>query len=109
MTAQNSRPDSAGQVHGETGHGAEERKAERADGYFARQDVLGLALDLHMHKTGSFPDLPLNHRDHAIAHLRLRLSDWASNGSRSELFDEAVRLLLIVAVREAEEHKERWG
>jgi hypothetical protein len=28
-TAQNSRPDSAGQGIGETGHGAEERKAER--------------------------------------------------------------------------------
>ena len=80
-----------------------------ADDYMARQDVLGLALDLHMWKTGSGPDLQAEHRDHAIFFLENRLANWSSSGKHDAVFDQAVRLLLTVAVSEAKDHRERWS
>lgn len=77
--------------------------------YNERQDVLGLALDLHMWTTGSGPDLSDEDRDLALNYLRRRLSRWTSNGSYTELFDTAVRMLLIIAVNEAEERRKIVG
>lgn len=74
--------------------------------YQERQDVLGLALDLHMWTTGSGPGLSNEDRDFAIKFIRTRLSGWNYPPRFSEVFDSAVKTLLTIAVREAEEHKE---
>jgi hypothetical protein len=81
-----------------------------ADPYFVRQDVLGLALDLHMYVMGSY-DLAPEHCDFAIRFLEERLRGWG-NGScltKASVFDSAVHTLLTVAVTEAKAHRERWG
>lgn len=75
--------------------------------YAERQDVLGLALDLHMATTGSM-DLQWEHMDHAIAHLEVRLSNWSTFATRTAVFDEAVRMLLTVALAEAKEYRRNW-
>lgn len=67
--------------------------------YAHRQDVLGMALDLHMWCTGSGPDLSDEDRKHAATFLSNRLSHWVS-GPMSSVFDETVRLLIVAVLQE---------
>ncbi len=74
--------------------------------YQERQDVLGLALDLHMYCTGSGPDLSPEDRAFVVRYLKMRLGDWSSNGDEAEPFDTAVRLVLVTALAEDRKRSE---
>lgn len=67
--------------------------------YKQRQDVLGLALDLHMDATGSLTDLTEENRAFAEAFLQRRVDNW-SEGPFTSVFDAAVKLVLLAAIAE---------
>lgn len=67
--------------------------------YSQRQDVLGLALDLHMDATGSYQDLKEEDRAFAERFLQRRIDNWSS-GPFTLVFDQAVKLVLIAALAE---------
>lgn len=68
-----------------------------------RQDLLGLALELHMYCTGSGPDMAPELVRHAIRYIRFRLGDWSNNGEASAVFDTAVKLALHAVLQECRE------
>lgn len=80
--------------------------------YAERQDCLGLAQDIHMAYTGSYPDLSDDDLGHAVSFIKRRLLGWSKAiGDRSYLFDSAVHTLLTVAAHEgtlAIQHREAW-
>lgn len=69
--------------------------------YTDRQDLLGLALDIHGAYTGSFPDLSDEDLEHARAFIQRRVSEWVFYPGRTEIFDSAVKALLLVTLYEA--------
>lgn len=69
--------------------------------YSERQDLLGLALDIHMAYTGSYPDLSAENIEHARSFIQSRLDRWTPPPKSTSLFDTAVKMLLTVAVHEA--------
>jgi hypothetical protein len=80
--------------------------------YLKRQDVLGLALDIHGAHTGSFPDLGDAELKFARDFLKARLDNWAETGASTRLFDTAVKTVLAVAVQEANmtlEFRANWA
>jgi hypothetical protein len=67
-----------------------------------RQDLLGLALELHMYCTGSGPDMDVRSVRHAHRFIRMRLTNWHDQGPDTCLFDEAVRILLLAVLEECQ-------
>lgn len=70
--------------------------------YEKRQDLLGLAQDIHGAFTGSFPDLSDERLEFARRFIKVRLDNWTPEYPKTLPFDTAVKMVLVVAVQEAD-------
>jgi hypothetical protein len=66
------------------------------DEELSRDGILALAVEVHMSTNGS-GDEP---QPGVVAYLRKRLQDWTASHPSSVEFDEAVKAVVVVALKE---------
>ncbi len=68
--------------------------------WFPQQNILAMALNVHMYVEGSY-DTMLEYHELDVKALLYALDKWEEYNSRSTKFDNAVKEIVIIAIEES--------
>lgn len=68
--------------------------------WFPKEDILTIALNVHMYTMGSYETMLEDHKLNIKA-LQYALDEWKEYNHRSDKFDNAVKELLMLTIEES--------